>query len=121
MSRNPFIYLPLAGLLILGACTIESTGGAANATKVGFDPSLPASPDANAEDYGLDGTMGEADLLALSYLNWPQNYTSISDRFGFPAQRSESADYYSISGNRWVAIYYDSTGNATGYSISDSQ
>ena len=52
MSRNPLIYLPLAGLLILGACTIESTGGAANATKVGFDPSLPASPDANAEDYG---------------------------------------------------------------------
>ena len=27
--------------------------------------------------------MGQADLLALSYLNWPQNYTSISDRFGF--------------------------------------
>ena len=56
MGRNPSIYLPLAGF-ILGACTIESTGGAANA----------------------------------------------------------------ISGNRWVAIYYDSTGNATSHSSSDSQ
>ncbi len=121
MSRNPLMCLPLAGLLILGACTLENTGGAANATKVGFDPSLPAIPDTNAEAYGLSGTMGEADLLALSYLTWPQNYTSISDRFGFPAQRSESTDYYNISGNRWVAIYYDSAGNATGYSISDSQ
>ena len=121
MSRNPLIYLPLAGLFILGACTLENTGGSANATKVGFDPSLPASPDTNAEEYGLDGTMGEADLLALSHLNWPQNYASISDRFGFPAQRSESVDYYNIAESRWVAIYYDSSGNATGYSISDSQ
>ncbi|NEP19968.1 MAG: hypothetical protein F6J97_24285 [Leptolyngbya sp. SIO4C1] len=120
MRLPAFLGIALLGTLSLGACSALITGGAAEASKVGFDPSRKAVPDLDAEDYGLDGTLSQADVLAMTYLEWPQSYDAVSGRFGFPAKRNESTDYYQTPGGQWVAVFYDGA-VATGYSISDSQ
>lgn len=116
----PRIFAIVSALCLMACSTTVNTGGAAEASKIGFDAQKSAVPTATAEDYGLQGTLSEADLVALTALAWPQSYTSLSGRFGFPAKRSDMADYYQTPGGQWVAIFY-SGGVATGYSVSDSQ
>lgn len=70
--------------------------------------------------YGVEGSLDEKELLALLYLQFPQSYTAIKDRLGFPAQRDATADYYRIEGtSNWVVIWYDETGRAVSYQLSD--
>ena len=78
-----------------------------------------AVPPAGLEPYGLDGTLNESEIKALLYLQFPQSYEAISERFGFPAYRDNNADYYKLPNERWVAIYYSGY-TATGYRFSDS-
>lgn len=121
MPPNLPLTIAIISTLSLIACsTTTNTGGAANATRIGFNAQQLAIPPVTAEDYGLNGSLNEADLIALTALAWPQSYTSLSNRFGFPAKRSETADYYQTPSRHWVAIFY-SGGVATGYSVSDSQ
>jgi hypothetical protein len=79
----------------------------------------PAAPPAGLEPYGLDGQLSETDIKALLYLQFPQSYEAMQDRFGFPAYRDGAADYYELPNNRWVAVDY-SGATATGYRFSDS-
>ncbi|MEM9804917.1 MAG: hypothetical protein AAF959_06530 [Cyanobacteria bacterium P01_D01_bin.56] len=78
-----------------------------------------AVPPAGLEPYGLDGELNESEIKALLYLQFPQSYEAISERFGFPAYRDSGADYYQLPNDRWVAIYYSGY-TATGYRFSDS-
>ncbi|ESA32747.1 hypothetical protein N836_24360 [Leptolyngbya sp. Heron Island J] len=78
-----------------------------------------AVPPAGLEPYGLDGELNESEIKALLYLQFPQSYEAISERFGFPAYRDSTADYYKLPNSRWVAIYYSGY-TATGYRFSDS-
>ena len=78
-----------------------------------------AVPPAGLEPYGLDGELNESEIKALLYLQFPQSYEAISERFGFPAYRDSGADYYQLPNERWVAIYYSGY-TATGYRFSDS-
>jgi len=92
----------------------------AQATATGFDPTKSAEPTAAANEWNRvgDRDLTEQDLVAIVNLAWPQEYQSISDRFGTPAKRDESGDYYKIAnrGNGWVVIWYTGT-KATGYSV----
>ena len=78
-----------------------------------------AVPPAGLEPYGLDGELNESEIKALLYLQFPQSYEAISERFGFPAYRDSAADYYKLPNGRWVAIQYSGY-TATGYRFSDS-
>jgi hypothetical protein len=74
------------------------------------------------QPYGLNGQIEQEDIVSLLYLDFTygQSYQAIRDRFGFPAYREGSADYYKIKGsNRLVAIYYDRNGNAIGYQFTE--
>ena len=55
-----------------------------------------ASPPPGLEPYALDGTLSEADIVALLHLQFPQSYEAVSSRFGFPAYRDSHADYYQL-------------------------
>jgi hypothetical protein len=74
------------------------------------------------QPYGLNGQMGDYELVSLLYLDFThgQSYQAMKDRFGFPAYRDGSADYYKIKGsNRLVAVYYDQSGKAIGYQFTE--
>jgi hypothetical protein len=66
----------------------------------------PVEPSPQAIDYA-DGILTTDEVNALSYLKYPQIYADMKGRFGFPARRDASTDYYWI-GDRgyWVAIDY---------------
>ena len=78
-----------------------------------------AVPSAGLQPYGVDGELSQADIKALLYLQFPQSYEAISGRFGFPAYRDSTADYYKLPNGRWVAIQYAGK-TATGLKFSDS-
>ena len=78
-----------------------------------------AAPPPGLQPYGVDGELSEADIKALLYLQFPQSYDAISQRFGFPAYRDSVSDYYKLPNGRWVAIQYAGT-TATGLKFSDS-
>ena len=78
-----------------------------------------AVPPVRLEPYGLEGELNESEIKALLYLQFPQSYEAISERFGFPAYRDNAADYYKLPNGRWVAIQYSGY-TATGYRFSDS-
>ena len=78
-----------------------------------------AAPPAGIQPYGVDGELSEADIKALLYLQFPQSYEAISGRFGFPAYRDSTSDYYGLPNGRWVAVQYTGT-TATGIKFSDS-
>ncbi|MBD2054472.1 hypothetical protein H6F88_00210 [Oculatella sp. FACHB-28] len=105
--------LPLLWLLSL-LPLLQSCPAPADATSPATTPAPGTQP------YGLDGTFQTEDILTLQYLSFPQSYTAIKDRFGFPAYRDSQADYYKLPNGNWAAIYYDSSGNAIAYSFSDS-
>ncbi|MEM1242770.1 MAG: hypothetical protein AAGI45_23310, partial [Cyanobacteria bacterium P01_H01_bin.26] len=78
-----------------------------------------AAPSPALEPYGIDGELSQAEIEALLYLQFPQSYNAISDRFGFPAYRDSTTDYYKLPNGRWAAIQYAGT-TATGLRFSDS-
>ena len=78
-----------------------------------------AAPPSGLQPYGVDGELSKADIKALLYLQFPQQYDSITDRFGFPAYRDSVSDYYSLPNGRWVAVQYSGR-TATGIKFSDS-
>ena len=78
-----------------------------------------AAPSPYLEPYGVDGKLNESEIKALLYLQFPQQYESITDRFGFPAYRDSISDYYSLPNGRWVAVQYSGK-TATGIKFSDS-
>ncbi|MEA5464642.1 hypothetical protein [Leptothoe sp. PORK10 BA2] len=78
-----------------------------------------AAPPPGLQPYGVDGELSEADIKALLYLQFPQSYDAISQRFGFPAYRDSVSDYYKLPNGRWAAIQYAGTA-ATGLKFSDS-
>ena len=78
-----------------------------------------AVPPVGLKPYGLDGELSEAEIKALLYLQFPQSYDAILNRFGFPAYRDSTTDYYKLPNGRWAAIQYTGT-TATGIKFSDS-
>ena len=78
-----------------------------------------AAPPPGLQPYSVDGSLNEAEIKALLYLQFPQQYESITDRFGFPAYRDATKDYYSLPNGRWVAVKYSGR-TATGIKFSDS-
>ena len=78
-----------------------------------------AAPPPGLEPYSVDGKLNESEIKALLYLQFPQQYESITDRFGFPAYRDSVSDYYSLPNGRWVAVQYSGK-TATGIKFSDS-
>ena len=63
-----------------------------------------AAPPPGLQPYSVDGKLNESEIKALLYLQFPQQYESITDRFGFPAYRDSLNDYYSLPNGRWVAV-----------------
>ncbi|MEO1509427.1 MAG: hypothetical protein AAFU84_17445 [Cyanobacteria bacterium J06633_23] len=78
-----------------------------------------AAPPPGLQPYSVDGSLNEAEIKALLYLQFPQQYESITDRFGFPAYRDATKDYYSLPNGRWVAVKYSGR-TATSIKFSDS-
>ncbi|MEM9484934.1 MAG: hypothetical protein AAGA83_14745 [Cyanobacteria bacterium P01_F01_bin.116] len=78
-----------------------------------------AAPPVGLQPYSVDGKLNESEIKALLYLQFPQQYESITDRFGFPAYRDSLNDYYSLPNGRWVAVQYSGK-TATGIKLSDS-
>jgi hypothetical protein len=93
---------------------------ASASAKTGLDVTKSAFPEQDLQPYGVDGSMNGADTKALLHLAWPQSYDAIIDRFGFPAYRNATQDFYQLSNGRWVAVNYSGR-TAVGYSLSDSQ
>lgn len=62
----------------------------------------------------------EHQLLSLLYLSWPQSYKAMSSLLGPPEARDDRADYYTMPNGNQLAILYNSSGIATGYSLGDS-
>jgi hypothetical protein len=76
----------------------------------------PVQPSAQAIDYA-SGILTEEEVIALGYLAYPQTYADMKSRFGFPAKRDATNDYYWASdrGN-WIAIEYNGL-EATGFRL----
>ena len=62
----------------------------------------------------------EYQLLSVLYLSWPQSYKAMSSLLGPPDLRDDRADYYTMPNGNQLAILYNSSGMATGYSLGDS-
>jgi hypothetical protein len=60
------------------------------------------------------GILTHEEANSLAYLAFPQTYADMRGRYGQPAYRSSTADYYQV-GNHWVAIAYNATNQATGF------
>jgi len=106
--------------IALNGCSGDSISGFLNpdgskAIATG-DPAMPTS---EAQPYGVDGKLNEQELTVLLHLKFPQSYSSIKERLGFPAKRDEVSDYYQIKGtSRRVAIQYEGD-RAVGYQFSE--
>ena len=81
----------------------------------------PAPPSSTSEfapgqqPYGAEGSITQSELAELQGLAWPQSYDDMIASFGYPAQRTETGDYYQLEGtSNWVVIEYSGP-QATGY------
>jgi hypothetical protein len=58
--------------------------------------------------YSYNGSITPDELAAMQSLAWPQSYSAITGRFGYPAQRSSHADWYLRPGGMGaVRVDYD--------------
>ena len=105
-----------ANLAVYGA---SAPAYAEAAPTVGFDSSKSATPQ-GLKPYGVAGDIKAEETVALLHLAWPQSYEAIVGRFGYPAYRTETQDFYQLPNGRWAAINYSGR-TALGYSLSDSQ
>ena len=76
-------------------------------------------PSSNA--YSMVGSqqLTEHQVLSPLYLSWPQSYGAMSSLLGSPTTRDGQYDYYTIPNGNQLAILYNSSGMATGYSLGD--
>lgn len=64
-------------------------------------------------------SLSDEQVMAIAYLQFPQTYESMKDRFGIPSRRDAANDYYIVgSTGKEIAIQYDGR-TATGYSVSN--
>ena len=81
-------------------------------------PAPPSSTNEFApgqQPYGAQGSITQQQLATLQGLAWPQSYNDMVGSFGYPAQRTETGDYYQLEGtSSWVVIEYSGT-QAIGY------
>jgi hypothetical protein len=77
----------------------------------GADARQPVRPEGFA---WLDGQLSDEQANSLAFLSYPQTYQDMRGRYGQPAYRSDTADYYQVNG-QWVAIAYDANNQATGF------
>lgn len=104
---NPLRWLPLA--LILTGCAESALAPSEKPLSVDFSPGHRA--------YGVKGTLNQSQLEQIQTLSWPQAYEDMKTSYGFPAHRTETADYYHLEGTtQWVVIQYAGA-QATGYRI----
>ena len=67
------------------------------------------------QPYGAKGSITQSEFAALQGLAWPQSYDDMISSFGYPAQRTETGDYYQLEGtSSWVVIEYSGP-QAIGY------
>lgn len=126
-KQNSLLWVALDVLLVLGltSCgdiisdvingiTSEATAVVED-TKQGFQK-------ASSKAYTMVGTqqLTEHQMLSVLYLNWPQSYQAMSSLLGAPEVRDDGADYYTMPNGNQLAILYNSSGMATGYSLGDS-
>lgn len=110
------LTLALTGQLLFTACTqqevkdfIYSDGSAI------ADDSMAEFAPGNHQ-YGK-GQLTQEQLGALKSLAWPQTYEAMKGTFGFPAHRTETADYYAIDdSDQWAVVYYNGR-TAINYSL----
>jgi hypothetical protein len=68
--------------------------------------------------YSYSGTITTEEIAAMQSLAWPQSYTAITGRFGFPAQRSDHADWYLRPGGMGaIRIDYNQDNIAVGFAM----
>lgn len=101
--------------IFTNVCFLGLTNAIAKATDKQYynNTSLMAA----AQETGLNGTLNAAEVTAIFYLLYPQQYRSIIARFGMPYSRDEWRDFYRVEGGRnWIAIEYRGT-TAVGFII----
>jgi hypothetical protein len=68
--------------------------------------------------YSYNGLLTPDELAAVEHLAWPQSYSAITGRIGYPAARSDHADWYLRPGGMGqVRIDYDRDNVAIGYAL----
>jgi hypothetical protein len=115
------LALALVGQLFFAACTEQEIyallqGESAIATSLEISKYAPG-----AHAYGAaGGQLSPAKVNQVQWLAWPQEYNDVVGALGYPRHRTETADYYQISGSqKWLKINYSGR-SATSYEILDS-
>jgi hypothetical protein len=68
------------------------------------DSAVPTQPMAYGTGNGL--TTQQSNLLRKGEIAFPQSYSAMISRFGYPDARDSRADYYDLDNGRRVAVVY---------------
>jgi hypothetical protein len=82
----------------------------------------PVVPTQGLQPYGVDGTLDQSEVLALLYLDFSQgqSYEAIKDRFGYPAMRGGSSDFYLMPNGHYAELVYNQANTAIALRLGDS-
>ncbi len=103
----------LAGLLCLSALIVSCSEFAY--APIGGPPVGEYAP--GTQPYGVDGSVTDAQAIAVESLAWPQSRADMVGSIGYPTHMTEWADYYSYA-DRWLVIRYSGP-EAVGYQYED--
>jgi hypothetical protein len=81
-----------------------------------------AAPTPGMQPYGVDGALDQSEVLALLYLDFSQgqSYEAIKNRFGYPAMRNSTSDFYVMPNKHYAEIVYDASNRAIALRLGDS-
>ncbi|MEO0537672.1 MAG: hypothetical protein AAF215_27895 [Cyanobacteria bacterium P01_A01_bin.123] len=77
--------------------------------------SEPEAMGASPEPWGTGNMLSQDQVNVMGGLAWPQEYRDMIGTFGYPEKRNHGVDYYLSPEGKWIAVYYNSAGQATGY------
>ena len=124
-KQNSLLWVSLDVLLVLGLTGCGDiisdvingimAEAVAEVAEQGFQGASPKA-------YTMVGSqqLTEHQVLSVLYLSWPQSSQAMSSLLGAPEVRDNGADYYTMPNGNQLAIIYNSSGMATGYSLGDS-
>lgn len=105
------IHPLLGGLLLLGAQT-------AFLAACSSPPVETVSYRPCDRTYAAEGSITPDEMQIMRWLAWPQTYSDLTGAIGYPAHRTNWADFYQLEGTeQWVIIYYQEK-TATGFKVS---
>lgn len=100
---------------------IMSTGTLSSSSGI-RQSSQTITPPANAQPYGVSGTLTTQEEARLKYLDYQngQSTQAIRSVAGAPYYAEGSADYYRLDNGRWARVDYDNNGKAYAVTRDDS-